>query len=329
MSRISIIIPIYNVEKYLPRCLDSVLNQTFKDWQAILVDDGSTDKSGKIADKYARHDKRFVVVHKENSGVSDTRNYGVKKARSEYLMFLDADDVLHPQTIEIAYKFATENNADIVSFKYDKKLYDAVAHGADSHEMLEKRCSITYKNIKYKTTDKLINYATERNHSFGRFKIRHCYPVVHLYKYDLVKNIKFNRDIKISEDFPFWTSVLLCNPKAVVLDLPLYFYIPNNTSALKSADSKKVFDNVAKAIMTAYKDVVAGNQNTNWIKVWQKEFLWPFIIICMRAASGVADTGYVKKTLIKMEKLGVFESPQTMRARKYKRRIEKIISQIS
>ena len=118
--KISIIIPMYNVEKYLKRCLDSVRAQTFTDFQAILVDDGSPDKSGEIAESYAALDKRFIVVHKENGGLSDARNVGMSKASGEYIMYLDSDDFIHPQTMEIAYSLAQRDNSDIVSFTYDR-----------------------------------------------------------------------------------------------------------------------------------------------------------------------------------------------------------------
>ena len=93
MPAISIIIPVYNVEKYLRRCLDSVLNQTFQDWQAICVNDGSPDNSAVILDEYAKRDSRFVVVHKENGGSSDARNAGMKHATGDYIMYLDSDDL--------------------------------------------------------------------------------------------------------------------------------------------------------------------------------------------------------------------------------------------
>ena len=110
--KISVIIPIYNVEKYLRRCLDSVKNQIFTDWQAICVDDGSPDNSGKIADEYAAKDKRFVVIHKENTGVSDTRNVGIKHAIGEYIHFMDSDDVL-----DIDYYEKMLKTIDIINLK--------------------------------------------------------------------------------------------------------------------------------------------------------------------------------------------------------------------
>ena len=328
--KISIIIPVYNVEKYLKRCLDSVLKQTFTDWEAICVNDGSTDSSGKILAEYATCDKRFKIINKKNGGVSRARNDGIKKSSGKYIMFLDSDDCIHPQTMELVYNFALDNNADLVSFRVDNDLYKQILKGADTAEKLQECYLRNYKlnKIKYKKTDCLINYATERNHSFGRFKVRHCYPVVHLYKRDLLQGIEFNHNIKICEDFPFFTSVLLHDPKTVILNLPLYFYLPNTDSALKSSDAKKLFDNVSLAIMYAFNSVSNSGQTTKWVRVWNKEFLWPFIITLIRASRNLANR-YVKKQLVKMTKVGVFDNPPTMRARKYKHRIEKIIHPIS
>ena len=108
--KISIIIPVYNTEKYLSRCLDSLLNQTFQDWCAICIDDGSTDNSAKILDKYTKNDNRFIVIHKKNAGVSSARNDGVTKANSEYVMFLDSDDILYPTAIEKMYERITADS---------------------------------------------------------------------------------------------------------------------------------------------------------------------------------------------------------------------------
>ena len=87
---VSIIVPVYNIEKYISKCIESVLSQTFKDWELILVDDGSTDNSGKICDEYALKDNRIKVIHKENEGVTATRDKGVKEAQGEFLFFIDA-----------------------------------------------------------------------------------------------------------------------------------------------------------------------------------------------------------------------------------------------
>ena len=102
---ISIIIPVYNAEKYLKKCLDSVINQTYKNLEIILVDDGSTDKSPEICDKYAEKDSRIIVLHKENGGVSSSRNAGLDIFKGEYLSFVDSDDYVEPDYIEYLYIF--------------------------------------------------------------------------------------------------------------------------------------------------------------------------------------------------------------------------------
>ena len=122
-EKISVIIPVYNVEKYLKRCLDSVINQTYKNLEVILVDDGSTDNSGKICDEYAEKDKRIIVIHKNNGGLSDARNKGLDICTGNYISFIDSDDWIEKNF----YEFAIDNldKADLLIFDYylttDKK----------------------------------------------------------------------------------------------------------------------------------------------------------------------------------------------------------------
>lgn len=111
---ISIIVPIYNVDKYLERCLNSILSQTYHDIQAILIDDGSTDSSGLICDQYAKLDKRIKVIHKKNGGISSARNVGLRLASGEYIGFVDSDDYIDSEMFELLYKRSVETSADIV-----------------------------------------------------------------------------------------------------------------------------------------------------------------------------------------------------------------------
>ncbi len=113
---VSVIVPIYNVENYVKKCLDSLTAQTMKDVEFILIDDGSTDNSGKIADQYSS-DPRFRIFHTENRGLSAARNYGIDQSHGEYLMFVDGDDWVAPDFCRIPYETAITNNADIVIFK--------------------------------------------------------------------------------------------------------------------------------------------------------------------------------------------------------------------
>ena len=113
-EKISIIVPIYNVEKYLPRCLNSILKQTYKNLEIILVDDGSQDSGGKICDAYAEKDSRICVIHQENGGLSAARNSGIDAASGDFLFFLDGDDFISPHALEKFQKKALETNADCV-----------------------------------------------------------------------------------------------------------------------------------------------------------------------------------------------------------------------
>ena len=120
MPKVSIIIPIYNTEKYLRTCLNSILLQTFTDFEAILVDDGSSDYSGKICDKYAHKDNRFVVVHKQNEGVAKARITAFEHSKGEYITFIDADDYVDEQYVGHLYECIIENNADASCCQYYK-----------------------------------------------------------------------------------------------------------------------------------------------------------------------------------------------------------------
>lgn len=119
-DKISIIVPIYKVEKYLSKCVESILVQTYTNIEIILVDDGSPDQCGEFCDKYARHDSRIKVIHKENGGLSDARNVGIEAATGTYIAFVDSDDYIHPQMIEKLYEAIYRNNADmsICNFEY-------------------------------------------------------------------------------------------------------------------------------------------------------------------------------------------------------------------
>lgn len=117
---VSIIVPVFNVEKYLERCLDSIVNQTYKMLEIILVDDGSCDGSGSICDRYANADKRIKVIHKTNGGLSDARNVGIEESQGSFLTFIDSDDYIHSQMVEILVGNINENLADISFCAYEQ-----------------------------------------------------------------------------------------------------------------------------------------------------------------------------------------------------------------
>ena len=115
---ISIIVPVYNVEEYLKQCLDSILDQTYRNWELILVNDGSTDSSGLICQEYAEKDARIRYYEKENGGLSDARNYGIEQAQGEYLTFVDSDDFLDASHLNVLYNALVKNDVDISIANY-------------------------------------------------------------------------------------------------------------------------------------------------------------------------------------------------------------------
>ena len=110
---VSIIVPVYNVEKYLKECVDSIINQTYKNLEIILIDDGSTDRSSEICDRYAKADDRILVIHQKNGGLSDARNTGLDNCSGDFIMFVDSDDKIKPETVKKMYAVLTEAGAEI------------------------------------------------------------------------------------------------------------------------------------------------------------------------------------------------------------------------
>lgn len=119
-AKISILIPVFNVEAYLPKCLDSIKAQTFKDFEVLLIDDGSTDSSGAICDCYSQKDSRSKVIHRTNHGISATREYAIQHASGEFIQFIDSDDWIEPEMLQIMYETAVTKNADVLSCNFDE-----------------------------------------------------------------------------------------------------------------------------------------------------------------------------------------------------------------
>ena len=118
MPLISVIVPVYNVEPYLDRCVRSILAQSYADWELILVDDGSPDRCPEMCDAYATKDKRIKVVHKSNGGLSDARNHGLNVATGDYVLFVDSDDYIHPEMLRTMSLLGAQEDADIVQCSY-------------------------------------------------------------------------------------------------------------------------------------------------------------------------------------------------------------------
>jgi glycosyltransferase involved in cell wall biosynthesis len=216
--KVSVVVPIYKVEKYLNRCIDSILSQTYKNIEVILVNDGSPDRCGSIAEEYAATDPRIKVIHKENGGLSDARNAGMQYVTGNYTMFVDSDDWLEVNAIELLITTCKRHKADVVQsdFYYaykDYLLYDKRFHHRGFEPVILNNQKLMYELVK---NDKVKNFA------WGK-----------LYKTDLIKDIPFTKGV-LFEDV-FWAHIVMQRVQVyAILNEPLYYYLQREDSIVSS-----------------------------------------------------------------------------------------------
>lgn len=227
MIKISIIVPVYNVEKYLDRCIKSILNQTFNNFEIILVDDGSPDNCGRICDEYEKKDKRIKVVHKENGGLSDARNAGLDIAKGKYIGFVDSDDIIHPRMYEILFECINKSKSDIIQCKFKKfKNSDELKNDLDNYDKIFEE----YDN-KRAIIDMIDNNKINVN-SWNK-----------LYKRELFESLRFPKG-KIHED-EFLTYKLLYNSRKIAyIDEELYYYYQNDNGIMNGSNILKRLDRI-------------------------------------------------------------------------------------
>lgn len=279
MSFISVIIPVYNCGQFLRRCLDSLVDQSFKDWEAICINDGSKDNSGAILDEYAAADKRFKVVHKDNEGVSAARNTALSLVNSDYIMFMDSDDFLHPQAMEICAYFAGRDNSDIVAYTYNRRYRTLQMIGNILRLPEPKKLRYSHykvETIESLTTDDIFHWATEYSHPDGdqdkRWLVKHCQPWRCMYRASMIKDIEFIRGI-IYEDFPWWGEVLMRTKTATIINLPLYYYYPNRGSSIFSTNEDRKIESLKIGLKAAES---IHCEDAYKMQAWEQKFIMPF-----------------------------------------------------
>lgn len=220
--KISIIVPIYNSELYLERGVKSILNQTFKEFELLLIDDGSTDKSSIICDKYKQIDSRVKVIHKSNEGVSASRNLGITLANGEFIMFMDSDDTMEYDTVEYLYSLINKYEADVVCC--NAKMYKG--------GILKSDININ-EEIKVYNNDEIISEYSKN----GLF----LHAVWNkLYSKRLLEKNKFNENIAYAEDALFNFNILSDSKRLVKSNLPKYNYFINEGSTVTKINEKRL-----------------------------------------------------------------------------------------
>lgn len=227
MELISIIVPVYNVEQYLPACLDSIVNQTYRNIEIILVDDGSTDNSGRICDEYAAKDSRIVVIHQKNAGVSSARNLGIENSNGKGVLFIDSDD-----TVDLQY-------VDVISRDWNPEKDDLII------------CNIRDIYIDRISNKRPISGILKGNFFYDYYLLIDLLrvPVIKLYRKSIIDkyNIRFPANIKTAED-QIWNFKYYKYVKTYrYIDKGIYNYYHRENQSLSSLKDRRSFlDNIAK-----------------------------------------------------------------------------------
>lgn len=250
MAKISLIIPIYNAEKYLAECLSSVQAQSFNDFECLCVNDGSTDCSAQIVEELAQKDSRFCLINQKNSGCSIARNKGIELAQGEYLAFLDQDDLLHPQAFEVLIYLMNKYPSDVVAFEYQN---------VAENFKLEEIEPVDFNDLDERVVDNLWE------DFFGNPKGASIVVWTKLYNKEAVKGVLFPEKVQPAEDTIYTLQVIHKAKTMVKTVRPLLFYRDSDTSVMKRGITLKYVQSHLRACEVIYdyffaNDILAKRQ---------------------------------------------------------------------
>lgn len=220
MNLVSIIIPVYNQEKFLIETLNSVVNQTYSNWECVLINDGSTDNSVTLINEYLTQDKRFHFINSENKGVSNARNLALQQIKGDYILFLDGDDLIHPEKIAQAISNFQKNSDLSIVFNTTSYFQDIIEN----------------KLYDIKIDAELLNF-NDLLLYWGEKIIIPIHSAI--IKRSLLDGIEFNTNLTAQEDWLVWLRLFQKNPKVLVLDSALSYYRKHNTSRTQTISLKE------------------------------------------------------------------------------------------
>lgn len=297
MKKVSIIIPVYNVEKYLPECLDSLLKQTYSEWEAVLVDDGSTDKSGEICEMYALKDSRFYVIHKKNGGAANAKNTAIDYATGDYICFVDSDDYVESKWLERVMEIVADYNADIVEFNFDKVFCTGT-----------KQTKYFVENIMEFTAEQyLAQYLDRWTNSLFWNK---------LFSAELVKKFKFRKERRCIDDEFFTYKVVTCAHKIICINDILYHYRQRKSSAVQSQiNQRKITDDALEVLLERYE----------WICKYFPNLRKNYLCHDVNIMFYFARFSHTKQTIKKFRHISRYYLYQTLRHGPYSRQLKNVI----
>lgn len=243
--KISIVIPVYNASKYLSKCLDSVINQSYSNIEIVLVDDGSRDNSGNICDEYSNKDKRIKVIHKENGGVSSARNTGIDNATGNYVTFIDSDDIIHPDYVKKLVANLTDNNLSVCHIEYFKNDVNFSSTFDETIELNKNEfinlCKMTLLNT----------------------------PCCKLYNLDVIKKNKiyFDNSLSLGEDLLFNLEYLKFIEKITIINQKLYYYRKDDNNTLSTSYNPKMLE-IQSLLFNKYTDFFNGDLNKEQLRIF-------------------------------------------------------------
>ena len=233
---ISIIVPIYNVEKYLRQCLDSILNQTYQNFECLLINDGSLDNSADICREYVSKDSRFKYFEKENGGVSSARNLGIECSRGEYITFIDSDDWVDYDYLEVLYNSLVDERADIAISTYKQFNMDDNCYYVHSYQRgYEKRIFEKYQLIEELPV--LERYDQSYGITSGKIISKKTLGI-----------IRFNEYTSLCEDMEFWYKLYLVSNKIIYIKKDTYNYRKYGNASLKYIDAKNRYSDIQQRL---------------------------------------------------------------------------------
>lgn len=252
MIKLSIIIPVYNAEKYLDKCIDSLINQSIKELEFIFVNDGSQDNSYNIINEYGNKDKRIKLMNKENGGQSSARNLGLKYAKGEYVAFLDSDDYVSYEIYEKLYNRARKDDLDIVICN------SFLVYG---NKIVENKNNVTT------LAEKII--------SPNEYLLMSPGPCDKIFKRSYLEkqNFKFPEGI-IYEDLASIPLLGLGNPKIVYLNESLYYYVQSSISTMRNEEYKVKYEDIFKAVKYLYENMIDKTYNQELEYILTYHFLY-------------------------------------------------------